>query len=673
VTWFAHRTRNSPPGDPTRSRRSDPPSGTVYLGAPTGIGKSAIAFTTAVNYRPDILDPAWGHLSGAKPPMSVSEPEHTLAHPPFWYITLYKNLQSQAQEDFDKPEYGIRMRDMRGRPNFDCALPNWQFQSARDAPCMYDERYQGRGLGGVFKCEEREAGNCDYYNQRDRALKAPISITNTHYAFSLLSVDAIPQRPLAIFDEGHRLPQMLVDQVLSFEVTPARWKSWGIDYEMPISQNFLDWVGEEICACDHAESNHDWADPHGLDAYTTDVQTLSCNECACPDFSGKKWSGPLQDIRKAVGRKLGASRAAARKMPNGAERDYALRSAGRLEKDYASVMEIINSQHDGWVPSYDDYLNTVKFRPVSAAGFGERMLKSVSPKRLVVTATPGGVMGVEIDCLDMGIDPEKTGFVEITKSTFPRPNRIVRVETGHGYMTSKKLKRNGPRVFKRACQLIEQHCKVDGMRGLIIPYTKRIRREFVAYYEKYFKEKAPMITEGRSKTLVWDRKNNEAVDHFVNQPDEPLVLISTVGEGLDFYGDLCEFIIILKMPNKNIGDPWIERRKGRVVDGFNNGFHWYGLESVREFEQFCGRGNRTPDDICYIYVLDAYSVKLLKQHKSKFERHFLEAVTVNGTRFYDWLNGRRGGFGNRSTFSFSGSGGGPSAGSSATTISWGNK
>ena len=109
--------------------------------------------------------------------------------------------------------------------------------------------------------------------------------------------------------------------------------------------------------------------------------------------------------------------------------------------------------------------------------------------------------------------------------------------------------------------------------------------------------------------------------------EPPCVLNSPiVGEGFDFPGDECEYIIIPKIPFVPMIDDVMKKRRDDDPD------YPMFLASIA-LEQYVGRGNRLPTDRCEIFILDASIEWFLG--KGFFSDWFLSCLkkSVNTTSF----------------------------------------
>jgi len=160
------------------------PESAVLLHAPTGSGKSMIAFMVS---------------------MTLNEMDKE-----GYLITATKNLQAQYKEDIDK--YRFPIASISGAGNYTCTENN--------------EKVKPSGECKVLNVKPKDMAcyhTCPYYSARDMAAKAPTVATNYSYwllmmnliyAKSLENPDVDAQftpRDFTIFDEAHNIDSIVQD------------------------------------------------------------------------------------------------------------------------------------------------------------------------------------------------------------------------------------------------------------------------------------------------------------------------------------------------------------------------------------------------------------------------------------------------------------------------------
>lgn len=147
----------------------------IVIEAPTGIGKSAIAFTLGCSASSSYL------------------------------ICTNKSLQDQYVSDFLKYDESI-IANLKGKSNYQCthSVYGSDGRSCEDSLCKTKPM-------DMLNC--REEGNCPYYNAKHAANNSNIFLTNSSVLTANGGGNAIMNdvRQLLIFDEAHLLESALLD------------------------------------------------------------------------------------------------------------------------------------------------------------------------------------------------------------------------------------------------------------------------------------------------------------------------------------------------------------------------------------------------------------------------------------------------------------------------------
>jgi Rad3-related DNA helicase len=211
----------------------------ILLEAPTGSGKSAIAFTIA-------------QMKG-----------------PAFYLAPQKFLQDQLSGDFgDQGGKHVGnlhpLIDLKGRNAYPC---NWYDRFKKDTPTSkteMDEIYRELDLGeedvrppGKVMCDRGECkrlgrakledckGYCPYFNRLDEAVRSEICLMNFHsFLFQTAFTGRFQNRNLLICDEGHNIEDFLM-RFVEIEISDHQFVKRGIQFpELDTVQEYLNYFHE---------------------------------------------------------------------------------------------------------------------------------------------------------------------------------------------------------------------------------------------------------------------------------------------------------------------------------------------------------------------------------------------------------------------------------------------
>ena len=112
--------------------------------------------------------------------------------------------------------------------------------------------------------------------------------------------------------------------------------------------------------------------------------------------------------------------------------------------------------------------------------------------------------------------------------------------------------------------------------------------------------------------------SDQAVDDW-KKADKGILVSPRATEGVDLPDELCDFIIIPKVPYLSLGDQ-VTRLQMQEIPGF------YEYKAMSAIIQGAGRGMRHKDDKCDTYILDQNWYHLFRGMKDQLPRWFTEAL-----------------------------------------------
>ena len=127
---------------------------------------------------------------------------------------------------------------------------------------------------------------------------------------------------------------------------------------------------------------------------------------------------------------------------------------------------------------------------------------------------------------------------------------------------------------------------------------------------------------GKRRALVY--KNTAEKNKFikmVNKKSNYVLIGPSLMEGIDLPGNLCDFIIIAKVPFLSLGDKY-------VVSKMKIFKKWYNDTAMNNLIQGIGRGNRYKNDKCQTYILDG-CFKRLFSYTKKFWPEYITNRFIN--------------------------------------------
>lgn len=261
--------------------------------------------------------------------------------------------------------------------------------------------------------------------------------------------------------------------------------------------------------------------------------------------------------------------------------------------------------------TFDGKDNHILFRSVGVGNVGQELLWDhlEGKKVLLMSAT--------------FIDPATTlrnlgynGDWDLVRvpSTYPVENRRVYVGAGV------KVGRDDDSRTKVASSVSKVLNRHDHDRVLIHTVSYSLARTIAEVVGSTQQDGTP----GREVFLYLSAADRErVVAEWQNSPGG-ICIAPSLDRGLDLPGECCRVVIVAKVPYPNLGDKVVSKR----LYGTREGQLWYDMETIRSLVQMTGRGVRSKEDWCRIYVLDQEFLKLWRRRRELFPKWWGEAVIV---------------------------------------------
>ena len=536
----------------------------IFLEAPTGFGKSAVAVTLA-------------RFLGS-------------SH----ICTSTKDLQTQYNRDFPY------LSEVKGRNNFPCIIKEDMGirESCEYGPCLKDDDfdciyktrmsdYDVKSEGTIYenidinkyalkkyydKAKEHsqlvkiEWQPCHYYHQKWISIKSSHTIYNYKYFLSdLFYSSGVNKRKLLILDEAHTLES----EVSSFK-------------NIIFSKESLVRFFPKINLPDNKQTDVEtWIDfCTGLKEQFTRYVEKSANILGSGDNS--------QDMHVS---------------------EKNLIDAINYEKNLFTFLEDLRINKENWLVTnitkneIDNKLSRIKLEPLVVSSYFTDIFDKGSVS-LLMSAT---ILSKENLCNAVGLKNEDVKFIRVDNSDFPIKNRPIYL-MNVAWLNARTMSESLPNIVKVLDNLLSVHKNDKG----IIHTTSYSQVQFIK--NNLSKENLSRLIETNPK---FDR-NEMILKHA--QSTKPTVLISpSMFLGVDLKDDLSRFQVIVKVPYPDLTDKKVSVLKQRNPK-------WYEWNTILRLIQAYGRSVRNADDYANTYILDSSVSFLLKNGKEMIPKWFSEAI-----------------------------------------------
>ena len=411
----------------------------------------------------------------------------------------------------------------------------------------------------------KEEDPCPYYEQKFAAEKHRLVLSNPAYMFrvTLSEHGGFDSRELAVIDEAHQLESFFLN-MLEIRITT-------MDYLL-------------------------------VDG------TPSLPPIYDPEPAG--WAEEVERIHHALPALIESAEEA--------EADADIDKLRGLLGRTSLLIQLLKNPRNVVLENKDGVLT---FKPIRVSKFAPDYLENVGRTRLMLSAT---ILDVETYLKNLGLDGQKTLYVNITDSPFPVENFNV-YYSPCGPMSWGKRAHTIPKQIKAITAIAE---RFSDKRGVILPHSHAIRTDIVEGL-KAAGLGSRVLTHGSDP-----RGRKHILDKFFNDKSQPWILISTyVTEGFDFAGDLAEWLVVCKIPYLYTPDPQIAQRmeqdeldfrakhegtplcpyepstkySGNLCGSFACAKpcqSWFHLQTALKLVQGMGRIVRRPDDVGHMFILD---------------------------------------------------------------------
>lgn len=227
--------------------------------------------------------------------------------------------------------------------------------------------------------------------------------------------------------------------------------------------------------------------------------------------------------------------------------------------------------------------------------------------KLFMSAT---LPSVHTFCEDIGIDLNDTCYIDLP-SNIPVSRRPIAIATN-------SVNNN---------KSVDMQLVVDMIDTIIYNHTnheRQIDSDNCAIHTASYKQAQDIVKLSKYSKRMIILDSQELKDKTIERmkTQKGIIIVSpSISTGIDLKGDIARYQIITKVPFLNLGDDYI-----KVKNTLDN--EWYILSAIITLIQSCGRISRNSYDYGKTYIIDSNMKRLMKYHKDKFPKWFLDALRL---------------------------------------------
>lgn len=267
------------------------------------------------------------------------------------------------------------------------------------------------------------------------------------------------------------------------------------------------------------------------------------------------------------------------------------RSSSRRDVFYTRLTQSLLRLHSeestaDWVP-IPIYDKGIQFKPCNVAAYSEPYLFRGVEKILLMSATL-----FRDDAALLGIPDDDSSYFEIQSAFSHRRRPIIYFPTVPPVKVDNKMNRAGERLW---INQIDKVLEFEGNSKGIIQSRSYDRAEAI-YNQSTLRDRIIFHTKENSQS---------SIKKFRESPPPCFIVSPILEEGEDFAYNLCDTVIIPKMPFLNMHEPY-NRAMGKLDKDYQI------REVCRAIIQMALRGMRAHDDWCRVWVLDSHFAYIRK-------------------------------------------------------------
>ena len=380
-------------------------------------------------------------------------------------------------------------------------------------------------------------GRCKYEQAKEAFLAGNVGITNlAYYTYSTEYSYPLPKRGIMIFDEAHTIGEF-VKSFVTVNISLSTLQKYNIT-KIP-------------------KTNSDNSFDINQLSFWIKGECLPRLDTACKKLDNdiEMWTGDKEDETYL-------------------KKNSEVESLRHLINRLNSILNDFSNVE--WVAERTE--NLISMTPLTPKPYMKDVLLNKNTKNIFMSAT---ILDAKFLMEEYDLDPEKTCYLSLD-STFPLENRPIHI-LPCGKIDYRDLE-TSLKPFAEVIKELLSHHKNE--KGII----------FVQSYS----QAQTIIRLVNDKRLITHEgsKEKEMMMEMHKKSKNTVIISPTSSEGLDLFGDLSMFQIVVKLPFMSLGSLAIKKRAEKYKD-------WYNYKTALTLIQMTGRSVRSETDVAHTYILDS--------------------------------------------------------------------
>ena len=259
------------------------------------------------------------------------------------------------------------------------------------------------------------------------------------------------------------------------------------------------------------------------------------------------------------------------------------------------------------VTNADGHLS-VSFRCTKEDYMIYKYLLSRAPAKVLLSATVGGIDAYKENMGFRYLDNKEVEF-EVIPSTFDFEKSPI-----HFLNKFKMSFREKETSFQYLKKVIYSICETK-----FLNEKGMIQTGSYAFAKQLYNEAPANI---KQRMLLYNGSKEKTTCIKIHEISNNTILVGpSLNEGIDLPGELCRFIIIMKVPYPSLADKLVKEKMKLFP-------LWYNATTSNDIIQGIGRGVRYNGDWCVSYILDACFWKLYLETQDQYSNEFKNRLNI---------------------------------------------
>jgi Rad3-related DNA helicase len=227
---------------------------------------------------------------------------------------------------------------------------------------------------------------------------------------------------------------------------------------------------------------------------------------------------------------------------------------------------------------------------------------------------------IHIEAKRLGIPMDEVEY-KLLPSTFAPERRPIHIWPTCS-LTGKTMDEEIPKLINGR-DLVDERGKPYHIQGIKEIVDSHVGVKGLIHGVSYKLSRAIMDLTDNPRLITHQAHNRlDVLQEFMESTKDDVLVSPSMDRGVSLEADLCRFIIVAKAPFLYLGDKIVAKR----VYSSKIGKEWYAATMLTTVLQATGRGMRSADDFCEMYILDDQFKRVYNQKMTFLPKWWRDAI-----------------------------------------------